>query len=71
MFIYGVKKSNADKMWNYPLKTLMGHKDDENGEYDKIVSYYEQLSDADLAEYDLEFLGTDNPMECESCKINF
>ena len=70
MYLYGAKKTDKSIHF-YPLKTLMGFEEDPNGEYKEILSYYEPLDEKTVKEYDLEFLGTDEPSECESCKISF
>lgn len=70
MYLYGAKKTDKHIDF-YPLKTCMGSEPDENGEYLSILHYYEPLDEETMKEYDLEFLGTDSPAECESCKISF
>ena len=73
MYLYGAKKTDErfQRIYFYPLKTLIGFEEDPNGEYKEILSYYEPLPEEDVEHYNLEFLGTDEPSECESCKISF
>lgn len=67
MYLYGRKKVDTEKFAWVPLKTLMGHQKDDSGVYAEILKYYEPLSDDDVKQYDLEYLGTDG--ECTECKV--
>ena len=70
MYLYGAKKTDKNILF-YPFNGFLGDEPDENGEYEKILHYYEPLDERTVSKYDLEFLGTDEPSECESCKISF
>lgn len=58
MFRYGMRLRGFAPMCQ-PMKGLDHREDDTTGRYHDIIVYKEKLSDADIRNYELDYLGED------------
>lgn len=56
MFKYGMRLRGFSP-WCQPMKFLVMVKEDESGKYHNILIYSQKLSDKDVRDYELDYLG--------------